>query len=407
MTAGLTDAGTSEDTPAEETRSTRAAAWQLLAYVTAGLRLATLAHMTPSVVPALAGSDRPTMAVLTWVVAASTLVAVAGAVLVKRRPLGLAGTAVDVAVAAALLVAGLWSVPPEARMGTWIGFQTGFTLCVVCCLMGVRSVKAWATMMVVLVGLEAVYLAPTVQAWGDLPALLGNLLTLLTLGPLTWYGGRMIVRIGSEADAARGQAAAAAKAAEEHRARLAIHNGTAVMRLLVESGQLFAGSDGLRSQAQIELNRMRAYLTGIEPSAGGPTTLAAVVIAAGAEFDDLPVTVVADLAQGVELSRTLADDLAAALRSVLLNVRQHAQADQVVLHAEEHEFGMGWEVTVHDNGRGFDTGSTAYGVGLRDVVVEQLAMSGVETRIDSARGIGTTVTLSLTSAHRPVEVTSR
>jgi nitrate/nitrite-specific signal transduction histidine kinase len=123
-----------------------------------------------------------------------------------------------------------------------------------------------------------------------------------------------------------------------------------------------------------------------------------VVTAVGAEFDDLPITVVADLAQDVALPRGLADDLAAALRSLLLNVRQHARAGRVVLHAAEDEDGTGWEVTLHDDGIGFDTSATTFGVGLREVVVEQLARSGVDVQINSIRDLGTTVTLAQTTA---------
>lgn len=99
--------------------------------------------------------------------------------------------------------------------------------------------------------------------------------------------------------------AEAAKAEEDRRARLAIHNGTALMRLLVETDSA-GGNGALRSQAEVELNRMRAYLSGqTPPPVSEATNLAAVVTAVGAEFDDLPITVVADLAQDVALPRGL------------------------------------------------------------------------------------------------------
>ncbi|NGN94124.1 ATP-binding protein [Nocardioides sp. KC13] len=380
--------------------STRAAAVRLVAFFVAGMRLATLAQMAPSLLaamPALPRVDHPWLTGASWILATVMLVAVAALTVVTRRPPAVPYAVLDVAVAVALLVVGLWTVPVELRTGTWVGFQLGYALCVSCGLSAVRSRWLWMFLLASLAIAEVVYIAPTVSDLTDLTLAVSTCLTLLVLGPLAWFGCQTIVRIGTEADEARRYAAAAAKAEEERRARLAIHNGTAMMRLLVETDAA-DGNGALRSQAEVELNRMRAYLSGqTPPPVGDATNLAAVVTAVGAEFDDLPITVVADLAQDVSLTRDLADDLAAALRSLLLNVRQHAQAGRVVLHAAEDEDGAGWEVTLHDDGIGFDTAATELGVGLREVVVEQLARSSVEVRISSIRDLGTTVTLTQAS----------
>ncbi|MEU0316009.1 hypothetical protein [Nocardioides sp. NPDC006273] len=381
--------------------STRAAAVRLVALFVVGMRLATLAQMTPSLLaamPALSQADRPWLTGATWVLATVMLVVIAAVTMVKQRPPPMAYAVLDVAVAVTLLIVGLWTVPVELRTGTWVGFQLGYALSVSCSLPAVRSRWLWMFLLVSLAVAEVVYIAPTVDGLADLTGAVSTCLTLLILGPLAWFGCRTIVRIGTEADEARRYAAAAAKAEEEHRARLAIHNGTAMMRLLVETDAA-DGHGALRSQAEVELNRMRAYLSGqAPPPASDATNLAAVVTALGAEFDDLPITVVADLAQEVALPRALADDLAAALRSLLLNVRQHAQATRVVLHAADDEAGSGWEVTLHDDGIGFEPSTTAYGVGLREVVVAQLARSGVDVEISSIPDLGTTVTLAQTAA---------
>jgi signal transduction histidine kinase len=374
---------------------------RLVAFFVAGMRLATLAQMAPSLLsamPALPRADHPWLTGASWILATVMLVAITAITLVTRRPPGVPYAVLDVAVAVALLLVGLWTVPVELRTGTWVGFQLGYALCVSCGLSAVRSRWLWMFLLASLAVAEVVYIAPTVDGWADLTGALSTCLTLLVLGPLAWFGCQTIVRIGTEADEARRFAAEAAKAEEERRARLAIHNGTAMMRLLVETDSA-GGNGALRSQAEVELNRMRAYLSGqTPPPVGEATNLAAVVTAVGAEFDDLPITVVADLAQDVALPRGLADDLAAALRSLLLNVRQHAQAGRVVLHAAEDEDGSGWEVTLHDDGIGFDTSATDFGVGLREVVVEQLARSGVDVEISSIRDLGTTVTLVQTTA---------
>lgn len=374
---------------------------RLVAFFVAGMRLATLAQMAPSLLaamPALSRADHPWLTGASWILAAVMLVAIAAITLVTRRPPGVPYAVLDVAVAVALLIVGLWTVPVELRTGTWVGFQLGYALCVSCGLSAVRSRWLWMLLLASLAVAEVVYIAPTVNGPADLTLAVSTCLTLLVLGPLAWFGCQTIVRIGTEADEARRYAAEAAKAEEERRARLAIHNGTAMMRLLVETDTA-DGNGALRSQAEVELNRMRAYLSGqTPPPVSEATNLAAVATAVGAEFDDLPITVVADLAQDVALPRGLADDLAAALRSLLLNVRQHARAGRVVLHAAEDEDGTGWEVTLHDDGIGFDTSATTFGVGLREVVVEQLARSGVDVQINSIRDLGTTVTLAQTTA---------
>lgn len=374
---------------------------RLVAFFVAGMRLATLAQMAPSLLaamPALSRADHPWLTGASWILAAVMLVGIAAITLVTRRPPGVPYAVLDVAVAVALLIVGLWTVPVELRTGTWVGFQLGYALCVSCGLSAVRSRWLWMFLLASLAVAEVVYIAPTVNGPADLTLAVSTCLTLLVLGPLAWFGCQTIVRIGTEADEARRYAAEAAKAEEERRARLAIHNGTAMMRLLVETDTA-DGNGALRSQAEVELNRMRAYLSGqTPPPVSEATNLAAVVTAVGAEFDDLPITVVADLAQDVALPRGLADDLAAALRSLLLNVRQHARAGRVVLHAAEDEDGTGWEVTLHDDGIGFDTSATTFGVGLREVVVEQLARSGVDVQITSIRDLGTTVTLAQTTA---------
>ncbi|MEU6136001.1 hypothetical protein [Nocardioides sp. NPDC047086] len=381
--------------------STRAAALRLVAFFVAGMRLATLAQMAPSLLtalPALSRADHPWLTGASWILATVMLVAIAAITLLTRRPPGVPYAVLDVAVAVVLLIVGLWTVPVELRTGTWVGFQLGYALCVSSGLSAVRSRWLWMFLLGSLAVAEVVYIAPTVDGVADLTGAVSTCLTLLVLGPLAWFGCQTIVRIGTEADEARRYAAEAAKAEEERRARLAIHNGTAMMRLLVETDSA-DGNGALRSQAEVELNRMRAYLSGQNPPpVSEATNLAAVVTAVGAEFDDLPITVVADLAQDVALPRGLADDLAAALRSLLLNVRQHAQAGRIVLHAAEDEDGAGWEVTLHDDGIGFDTSATDHGVGLREVVVEQLARSGIDVEITSIRDLGTTVTLTRTTA---------
>jgi signal transduction histidine kinase len=76
-------------------------------------------------------------------------------------------------------------------------------------------------------------------------------------------------------------------------------------------------------------------------------------------------------------------------------VREHADAQQVVVHLDAPEADpTAWILTVHDDGRGFDTESTDLSVGLREVVVEGLSQHGVDATVDSLPGSGTTITMT-------------
>ncbi|GAA1689762.1 hypothetical protein GCM10009830_41680 [Glycomyces endophyticus] len=375
------------------TGSTRSEAQRLVAFFVGGMRIATVIQMAPSVPYALDRSAYPVLTAVSWSAALGMLVGIAVVAFARRRPPGAGLEVLDVAVAVALLVVGSWTVPPGLRFGTWEGFQLAYAVCVACSLAGVRRREGWAALMLALAAAEVHYLAPTVDGVRDLPTAAGNLLTLLAVGPLTWISARIVFRLGDKADEARSYAARVAREEEERRARLAVHNGTALLRLLADDSADEATRARLRVQAGAEVNRMRAYLSGAPRADAGQTDLAAVVSGIGAEHADMPLTVVADLAVGVRLDPGLAADLAAALRSLLLNVHQHAGAGRVVIHAEEAEGGAGWAVTVHDDGVGFDASPDSFGVGLRQVVVEQLSTRGVTAAITSVPGLGTTVVL--------------
>ncbi|PJI93814.1 ATP-binding protein [Luteimicrobium subarcticum] len=375
----------------------------------AGSRVATLAQMAPSVVAAFDASTRPGLCAVTWAVATATSAGTIVLSVVRRRPPGRRWATVDVTVAAALLVLGLLTVSAGYRTGSWIGFQGAYSLSVACALIGVRRRGAWLTLLAVLVAARAVYLLPALGSGVGFATMAGELLTLLCLAPLAWAGTGAMYRIAQDADRAREYAAHLAREEEERRARTAIHNGTALLKLLVEQAHDDPTDSRTPSQVWVqaasELNRMRAYLAGQGRRAAGradePQDLATLVETVAAEFADLPLDVVPDLARGVLLDDE-ADDVAAALRSLLINVRQHAGAARVVLHAEQLEDEDGWAVTLHDDGRGFDPSTTRLGVGVRGLVVESLAAHAITATVDSVPGLGTTATLrSVTRSRTP------
>ena len=388
----MTDAQTGTDA------ATLPRAERAIGLFVAGLRLATLAQMLPSLVAALDQGEHRALTAVTWAVASAMALATAAVCVVRRRPPGTAWACLDTAVAVGLLLVGLVTVPVELRTGSWIGFQSAYSLSVACSLVGVRDVRIWGTLVGALVAARAVYVLPIISTAADVPTVVGELFTMLGLAPLAWFGVGTVLRIAQDADESRAYAARLAREDEERKARAAIHNGTALMKILVDQGALGAVDSRTPSQvwvqAATELNRMRAYLAGGPGQAGDePHDLAELAEALAPEFADLPLADAPDLARGTTLGSE-ATDVATALRSILINVRQHANATRVVLHAEELEDTPGWAVTVHDDGVGFDTRETTYGVGIRTLTLDQLSPHGIETTIDSVPGVGTTVTLT-------------
>lgn len=363
----------------------------------AGLRVATLVQMLPSIVTAQTVSAYPLLTAVSWGLAIVAVVTIAVLAVVRRRPPSLPWAAADVAVAVVVLLMGLLTVPLEYRTGSWVGFQSAYSLSVAAALIGVRDRRIWASLLGVLVLARLAFLLPIVDSPTDVATIVGELFTLLGLAPLAWAGAGVVFRIAQDADEAREYAARLAREAEERRARAAIHNGAALMKLLVDHADGDARErhtpPEVWAQASAELNRMRAYLAGRTEAGDDTGDLAGLLDAVCGEFSDLPMDVVTDLARGVPLDGER-HDLATAVRSVLINVRQHAAASRVVVHAEEREDGDGWTVTVHDDGRGFDPATTTFGVGLRELGIDQLARHAVDTRIESHPGLGTTVTFA-------------
>ncbi len=231
-------------------------------------------------------------------------------------------------------------------------------------------------------------------------------------------------RLAREAESARDAAAAAAGEAARLRhlqaQRLLLHDNIGLLGLLAQPDLPPELAAALRGQARDLANRVRAFLDDL---GGGPDPrppalteglrpLTHAVYEAARSFGDLPLELSTDLAEGVLLPPPAAAALSGAVATLLANVRLHADARLVVVHCDarqdEPESGGDaqssteqragarpgrWEVTVHDDGRGFDPAGTPLGFGLREQVTAALAAHGISTRIQSVPGDGTSITL--------------
>jgi signal transduction histidine kinase len=175
-----------------------------------------------------------------------------------------------------------------------------------------------------------------------------------------------------------------------------LHNAAT---LLARLGRTDAPPDPLavlQRQARDEANRLRAVFGKVEDrhrrrlhqSTDLQQTLARVV----ADYPQVPIRLRASLAAGVELPTPILSALTTAVTALLDNAQRHSEAEEVVVYAEAA--GGRWEVSVADDGVGFDEHTTPFREGLRVRVLDNAARHGITVTIDSHAGQGTVVSLS-------------
>lgn len=373
--------------------TTAAGAEQAVVILIVGMRIGTLVQMAPSLPRGLEVSPQPVLYGISWLTAALTSVVVSGLAIKRGHGLGPTGAVLDLTVCVLLQVVGVVTVPVDHRMGSWVGFQSGYALSVILSVTGVRSSIVWLGGLGAILAGELIYLGDSVTS-ETASTVVGNLLTYLVLAIVARAALGYIRRIAADADRARALAAELARREEERRAQVAIHNGAAVMRLLADPSIDVATRDLLRDQARLEGQRIRSYLRGERPPddmGDAHVALAAAVERTCHRFDDLPIERALDLAGHVVLPRDRAEAIQHALTSLLLNVRMHAGAQSVVVHLDADD--ATWMLTVHDDGQGFDPHEERFGVGLREVVRGELERRDIDVRISSHEGVGTTVTI--------------
>jgi signal transduction histidine kinase len=378
--------------------TTKAGVERAFSYFVAGVRLGTLAQMIPAVHAGVTTSPHHVTYLACWVAAALASVAGSVVTLVRRRPLGAAASAADFALACLLLVLGPLVLLPDERFGTWVAFQPAYALSIIITASGVRSLVFWSGGLLSVVVCYVVYLGGAAADREMIPTAVGNVLTYVVYALVTRMFYNYTRRIARDADDSRARAAELGRREEERRAQVMMHNGVAVMRLLTEPA-----SDAERSRlidvAEVELQRMRAYLRGRTPSSDLPVTADSVELASMIQqvcdrFADLHIDALLDLGTGVRISAAQAEAVERALDSLLFNVRGHAQADGVVVHLDQDA--DRWTLTIRDDGIGYDQESVSLGVGLREVVIGELRRRGLAVDIESAPGDGTTVTITST-----------
>jgi signal transduction histidine kinase len=370
-----------------------------------GARVATVLQMIPALPTGLALSPEPHLYAVLWVAAAVAATGVAVAcTFVIRGPLGPKAAAADVALAVVFLLLGVLTVPAEDRVGSWVGWEPGYTLAVVLSLAGLRM-AAWLSAVGVLTAAYLFFVVDSATA-GNRTTIASDTLSLLVFGAVARVVVRYVTKVAADADAARAQVAELARLEEEHRARLTMHDAATIMQLLADATVPPATQDQLREQAVAEVRRMRAYLsggggpvrqgsvkTGTVELADGRVLLCDVLQTAMTGFADLGLEPALDLADRVTVGTAEGEAVRGAVAGALHNVRRHARASMVVVHADAEPEAGRWVVTVRDDGVGFDPAGVRFGTGLRRQVLGETRRHGLVARIASAPGLGTRITI--------------
>lgn len=297
----------------------------------------------------------------------------------------------DVAFGVVILSLQTRSIPPSAY-NSWEAWAYAITLpCAFWA--GIGLARMWQSILAGSVCGTAYLMAvlPGALASGDPVTPVTNSAAYLAFAVLGHAGASYLRRLAADADVARLEAARNAGQLERDRHRVLLHDQATVLQLL-SRGEHDPDLDlALRRQAAVGAAEIRVFMTGRRKDRPGARDLAAVVRGAAAPFTDLPLTLNLELGDEVIMDPSVATALARAVATVLHNVRVHADAQSVVVHADSVD--QEWEVVVRDDGVGFDPELTALGFGLSEQVRRAMFELGCRVRIESAVGEGTTVTL--------------
>ncbi|MYU22525.1 ATP-binding protein [Streptomyces sp. SID8352] len=384
------------------TASTSAAGVEnVLALAYGCARVATILQMLPSLPRGMEVSQNPRLYLVLWLLAAANAAGAVTVAVLRRRGLSPAVVVVDVALCTAFLVLGTLAVPVQDRVGTWVGWAPGYSLAVVVGVAGL-STAAWCTAVATVTAAYVFFIADATAVAGH-STIAGNTLTLLGLGGVARIVVRYIRRVAADADAARARVAELARHEEKQRAQLTMHDAITIMHLLTDPALPADTRAQLCEQAAAEIRRMRAYLRGgpgapHPPGTGGlgrdgDVTLRDVLEEGMSGFADLGLEPALELADGVRVNADAGEAVRGAVAGVLHNVRRHARATMVIVHADAERDRARWVVTIRDNGIGFDTATTALGTGLRRQLLAELERHALTASIASAPGLGTRITI--------------
>jgi signal transduction histidine kinase len=368
-----------------------------IAVAVLAVRATFVVQMVLAVIDVTTRADRPFL-FAGFAVAMILESALLAGVLLRSNSMTRTAAVIDILFIIVMILAEPLYSSPADRVGTWAawGFAAGGAASLSAGT-GLRSLRGAG---LAGVALAAAYLAvslPAASGTGMAGTALTNSVALVGFAVGSWVTARYGRNLAGIADAALAEAADVARRAAVDRQRMLLHDQATVLSLLSQTGLNLDLDMALRDQAARGSQQIRAFLAQEDLPAADRTSsdnglpLPGVLATAVGEFADLPLTMNIDLVAGLRLSGSAGEALAAALRTLLHNVRQHARATAVTLHADRLPDGA-WEVTVQDDGVGIESDRAA-GFGLTVQAGSALREAGMSVTVESAPTDGTTVTI--------------
>ena len=358
------------------------------------VRLTDLIQLGISAPQGLQRSTRPGVdgAAMTLYVVESVVIAV---VLIRaQRFFSTLWATVDLVVAVAVMLAQPLFTTDVDRVGTWVawGYAIGVGTSMA---VGIGYPHRWQTAAGVTVLMVSYFAVSLSAGWkfGSAGTVWSNGFGFIGFGIFGRGAAGYLRRLGRDGDAARRLAAEAAAEAMFNRQRNLLHDQAGVLRQLARPSDDPLVEDLLRARAATAALQIRQWLSATPTlDLHEPTTLIGVTQRVIEDAHDLAFTASLDLAAGVFLDPKTAEALRSAVATVLDNIREHAHAEEVLVHADVDSTGR-WELSIRDDGIGFQHDWNTVGFGLGTQVRSNLARVGVSVRIDTAVGEGTCVTI--------------
>lgn len=377
-------------TAAIRSASTRAGVEMTLVWAFVGIRAIDLVQAYVATAGGALRSSTNVAAALLFLTAATLESAVVATWFIRRRSLLGSRLALWLDLAfAATAVAGmtLYSHPSD-RIASWVAWSFAFTLSSAA-LAGL-AIPRLPYALAASAALMAVYAAVTVLPATGHPgtdAATGavNACAYPAFTVVSWFFSRFVRDLASEADSARALIADL----ERDRSRAVVHDMLGYLRLdrLMESDEQTRGL--LVQQAMAKYRQMRSYVDGTDHPGDVESCLRVVAEL----YPALDLRLAVGLEPAVVLGEAVAAQLRQAVDTALSNVQQNAPKARVVLSA--CLLGSLVEVTVVDDGPGFDASTARTGFGISETLGRQLLAVGGLGQITARPGLGTEVRITV------------
>jgi signal transduction histidine kinase len=292
---------------------------------------------------------------------------------------------VDVATGFLLLATTAWLTAPNIGVNSWANWTFPITLgTVVGAAIALR--RGWqvttATALLTL-GYLLWVATPTNQAGAEIMTGVVNAAAYPAFAAMVWILASFLRRLGTDADTARQQAATAAQELERERQRHLLHDQAATLSLLSRDDLDTRVRALAQRQARAGADKIRSFLDDEPPT---PNGLTSELTALSQAFADLDVDLNLDGVRHDPAAQVQAAILGA-IQTALHNIRHHANAHHTTLYAESDP--SGWEITLYDDGAGFDPATATERFGLRHQIRGAITDVGGQVELLSAPGQGT------------------